>query len=1115
MDSKDDVLLGSGSDDIFSDVGDDIFSDTGGDDSSSGDDIFSDAGSDDGSSGDDIFSDAGGDDSSSGGDDAPLSGLAMDDIPAAAIVDFDEMIQVDEPEELEDVNYDSEDLGSLAQYGLLKIKYGSDKIESYTRRINYIFGARQSLLRVGYFPLSEQRMNIPSADPENLVDRIETGNVEGLEQRSLEMDLQIYVRNLRMVYERANQLATTTESVTQHNSDAVKRMSELVVPEGAGSFFQLDVMNIIRYLDSTESKISANAILDELRNRHPEQISWFDMNTLVVLAYCENAISAYQETIMRVQSEAAAEKAKQLKNVRFILTDVNQLLAKAARMNKESKLHFIRQVIVRDDGCYVRCPVCGEETKLTGPMLRCITVQKKDDHGVFLVSLPEIIMCKCGVGQILTNVDLTKFELYLKSMEQNALKVLNDNAGIMSPIYPISQFSIAQKLCEIDQEITAKYGRQKDSNVNIFLFEKDTSVEPSAEVEADPSLAEEKPEVFDTFNVITNSEFRKAVKEFRERLRMMNTIEEEETISDDDEDDPALMLEMQSYRSVKLLDEDARLSYKLMAALVAVSISEDYQTLKNQALYSLISVFHENALFMEVMDGNNLWDCKMTEFSIQQLTKKKVFDSAALHDLMIYYNALFDDKILTTEELTDAKVTEVVAKLNNSLESLEEKFRVLSESKQRLIKAIRESQDALAFTKIVKVTSVNLSTLESIITSSEIAELFDEITDRMIITNFSDKFYDAFIMMSRTQATTLKGFDNAVDTNTAIAACDKFIKSKVADDIRGHVAMQPVAFEYFSLATDISANTWEPCYKLDSYVHTCNVFGVLSIINDLDNVDSRQISTEYSLVFEESLKRIHEFADKMQHVKSMNQNIFYLTDVGFTHEEIDDYVGSIDFHFNRYMLLREENESLDSYLARLRKAINEGMFRDKPHKDYYNVLEPYVYDLFILCAGGYFYSFESNKFILSAFIISLINTYVKYVPQKLTLNKFGFSDELFNLVRTNLYKVEYRPDHGRIAHQLLDTNYSTDLASIFSEWSSKYNECIIHSTDSLQNFNKFFSITDVIADCIDTIQDKVNTNAPLTISKDGKVVTLENYDAAEMLEEFRAAASYYGIEVNL
>ena len=1106
MDSKDDVLLGSVSDDIFSDVGagDDIFSD-----SSAGDDIFSDS-----SAGDDIFSDSGA--SSNDSDDA--LGLAIDDIPAAAIVDFDEMIQVEEPEEIEDVNYDSEDLGSLAQYGLLKIKYGSDKIESYTRRINYIFGARQSLLRVGYFPLSEQRTNVPSADPENLADRIESGDVEGLEQRSIEIDLQIYVRSLRTVYERANQLATTAESVTQHNSDAIKRMSELVVPEGAGSFFQLDVMNIIRYLDSAESKISASAILEELRNRHPEQVSWFDMNTSIVLAYCENAISAYKETILRAQSEAAAEKAKQLKNVRFILTDVNQLLAKATRMNKACKLHFIRQVIVRDDGCYVRCPVCGEETKLTGPMMRCITVQKKDDHGVFLVSLPEIIMCKCGAGHILTNVDLTKFELYLKSMEQNALKVLNDNAGIMSPVYPISQFSIAQKLCEIDQEITAKYGRQKDSNVNIFLFEKDTSIEPSVEVEGDAGLAEEQPEVFDTFNVITNSEFRKAVKEFRERLRMMSSVddsEDEEIISSDDEDDPALMLEMQSYKSVKLLDEEARLSYKLMAALVAVSISEDYQTLKNQALYSLISVFHENALFMEVMDGNNLWDCRMTEFSIKQLTKKKVFDSAALHDLMIYYNALFGDKILTTEELTDARVAEVVTRLNDSLASLEEKSRVLSENKQRLIKAIRESQDALAFTKIVKVTSVNLSTLESIITSNEIAELFDEITDRMIITNFSDKFYDAFIMMSRTQATTLKGFDNAVDTNTAIAACDKFIRSKVVDDIRGHVSMQPVAFEYFSLATDISANTWEPCYKLDGYVHTCNVFGVLSTINDLDNVDSRQISTEYSLVFEESLKRVHEFADKMQHVGSMNQNIFYLTDVGFTREEIDDYVGSIDFHFNRYMLLREENESLDSYLARLRKAINEGMFRDKPHKDYYKVLEPYVYDLFILCAGGYFYSFESNKFILSAFIISLINTYVRYVPQKLTLNKFGFSDELFNLVRTNLYKIGYRPDHGRIAHQLLDTNYSTDLASVLAEWSSKYNECIIHSTDSLQDFEKFFSITDTISDCIDTVQDRVNTNAPLTISKDGKVVTLENYDAAEMLEEFRAAADYYGIEVNL
>ncbi|MFQ9150745.1 MAG: hypothetical protein ACLR6B_03625 [Blautia sp.] len=39
----------------------------------------------------------------------------MDDIPAAAIVDFDEMIQVDEPDGVTiDVNYDSERSGQFS-----------------------------------------------------------------------------------------------------------------------------------------------------------------------------------------------------------------------------------------------------------------------------------------------------------------------------------------------------------------------------------------------------------------------------------------------------------------------------------------------------------------------------------------------------------------------------------------------------------------------------------------------------------------------------------------------------------------------------------------------------------------------------------------------------------------------------------------------------------------------------------------------------------------------------------------------------------------------------------------------------------------------------------------
>ena len=479
------------------------------------------------------------------------------------------------------------------------------------------------------------------------------------------------------------------------------------------------------------------------------------------------------------------------------------------------------------------------------------------------------------------------FRCYELRQREAAIAAAQGGYDYFTTTLSVSPHKNAQKLNEIDQEINAKYGRKKDSNVNIFLFEKDTITQATENAEDQESSDQGSGDV-DNFVIITNSEFRKAVEEFRERLRMMNsTVEEEEEedpFSSDDDEDPALMVEMQSYKKVKLLDEDARLSYKLMSAIVATAISEDYQTLKNQALYSIISVFLENSLFMEVMDGNNQWDCEMLAFSIKRLLRRQVFDGVARSNAVEYYNSVFSDKILSVDDLTDERLAEVLEKLKEAIPSIEEKAASLSKNKEKLIDAIRESQDALAFTKIVKVTSVNLAVLESIITSDEIAQLFDEITDRMIITNFADKFYDAFIMLSKTQATTLKGFDSAVDTNTAIAACEKYVRSKVLDDIRDHVATQPIAFEYFSLATDISANTWEPCSKLDNYVHTCNVFGVLSVIDDLDSVNRRQISSEYSKVFKDALAKIHEFADTMKYNATMNQNIFYISDVGFTKE---------------------------------------------------------------------------------------------------------------------------------------------------------------------------------------------------------------------------------------
>ena len=109
---------------------------------------------------------------------------------------------------------------------------------------------------------------------------------------------------------------------------------------------------------------------------------------------------------------------------------------------------------------------------------------------------------------------------------------------------------------------------------------------------------------------------------------------------------------------------------------------------------------------------------------------------------------------------------------------------------------------------------------------------------------------------------------------------------------------------------------------------------MLSVIDDLDSVNSRQISSEYSKVFKDALAKIHEFADTMKYNATMNQNIFYLADVGFTKEEIADYIGSIDFHFNRYMLTRNENESLEDYLVRLRGATNDGTLRTQSNKDY-------------------------------------------------------------------------------------------------------------------------------------------------------------------------------------
>ena len=244
-----------------------------------------------------------------------------------------------------------------------------------------------------------------------------------------------------------------------------------------------------------------------------------------------------------------------------------------------------------------------------------------------------------------------------------------------------------------------------------------------------------------------------------------------------------------------------------------------------------------------------------------------------------------------------------------------------------------------------------------------------------------------------------------------------------------------------------------------------------------------------------------------------------MLDAGFTQEELDSCIDSIEFEFNRYMPKRLDNESIEDYLQRYRSLVAEDKVADADGKDYAKILYKYAPYLLIVGAPSFFYSADYYNFIRSVFMISLINTSADYMPADYVKNILGMSESVFRIVESNVYSIDYCYEHGSVAQEILGFSYNSAWDDIFSASYTEYLDTVLHIYDDLSNMTVYFNALAVINEKYLFMQDRVLTNEPFSVSVkvrgENKLIRIEDYDASNLLDDLKEHLNRCNVELKL
>ena len=850
------------------------------------------------------------------------------------------------------------------------------------------------------------------------------------QKEALEADLSLYKSNLQKAINnlKINQKSLNYKmDIDKLSPEVITQTSNIKLPNGTNQRFRTAVVSNIlcNIVDCVDADISSEAVLSSVITDVPNSIC-NSYNADEVYNYIDTIISKIR-LIVKDRSTSSASNININNNIDNIFKDNLNTIEELQIKNLSNKLNVILQIIKKGDKFFCKCCNCGNEIILETSVVQAIifdniTIRKYATDLALkqllqkVVVLPLPINCKCGHTHILSNLDIS--DATINFLEKNKANIT------------------------LTTELTNSLSTTK-INLSAAILLRNNQNSIIKEIVSDYS----DPIEINTSISYDDNEYWKAVESLYNKIY---TIKNQKVIFNNKE----------------------QLTYKQLANYLANNLSLNYKYVKNKCIFSIILWIKENKFLDKFLDIKNLIQLQKEAFDLNILQKIKDFEEVDKNKkllLLKYVDKEYEK--LNTNELQ----TVINESYNNKLSELEKH----KKCREKVINTLIENKDLMSYIKIINTSASTTELYASIMADPRIANLIDEISDRMIITNYSENFsYNLARMHSIKNA--LKSIENSIDKEEATKNLHRIIKSlklqdlKTDDSIYGTLSdiINIITNRFFCLYKDTSTITLEDVAKAATFIKNADIFNAVLYINKSKNLSFDILGTKN----EKLVNAVYDISNNLNVFTNYKDAFeFYLEKAGFTLDDIRKNKALLDgIKFSYRIPKRIPNETMSDYYIRFKDSTELENNNSNLYTDYFNNFSDQIENFTLILLASLVHDIGYKHYLSSVLTIGLSEYLIKATNKDNALEILKCNNSIFSILEKNMYRPKLKVNNYDTFYKLFMYDYETPLVHLIEEIYSDFCDKQLEVINSID----FHDYTSNLDDLFNSISSKIDTFKP-------------------------------------
>lgn len=736
-------------------------------------------------------------------------------------------------------------------------------------------------------------------------------------------------------------------------------------------------------LEQLKSQVTLNGLYNRLSSVLPAEYKFY-LEDSELFAYLQSAVPYYIGIRCDDYYLIRDMELQRGKTTTFILNGEQKLIDELDKTQPA----LIKQIFRAGKDIVYHCDCCAKEVPAQSDIVSYIIfASEKNSYETSII--PHIIKCpNCGCTYLLPNY-------VYEAMSTNLSKCYDKGSDKLFGF--LTKIATGTAITKINPPLDVLFS-DIDVIVDIPSINKVTVVEETVKQE----------------RITTSSlDYKKAIELFYKRLELFDISQDKEdnlinsSVNIDDDID----IESINFASASSSYKDSsKLAARELAICIASELSRNYKELKNKALFSLIMHLDDYTFAQQILNRSEFWQ---NEADLKLYSKLDNL-SDTNQDFLSLIKYTLGSKYKLGMDIQEIKEVAI-----NHREYLLQRNRYMRERYEELVNQIERSTDLLAYTKILNIKQINAKLLFSYLNDSRLLNLFDNITDQMIINNLAEEYASVFFRKSKLNNKQFlqKAIYTIIDSASLIAKLDKALEEK--GFYCGNLPM------YYDRLNAITANHLAPLRDAADALKRYSFYRFIDALNNF-----KICNTICSQEENARLEQLKVISNKYAYILEQRYVNFYLKD--FNSDDINMLDATYrkklySIEFERYVPVRLPGESLSNYIDRYESLINSNGFCDVEcidYSEYFKEFEEYFVTIF---AGYNVLSLEDNNFILSNFMRCILQMILREHPKNESLAFLGYTEAfLRRMVNLESYKfIETYVVNTPTLYQVLYGNYIT------------------------------------------------------------------------------------------